>query len=101
MGQHNYLPKYVMFWGVQHSADLLHGNLLIVVQKVQRRVQMFAKVSENLTGPILLKSFNCNNHIVLVAIETFQHYRIGEIFGNLCKHLDFGASALHFSFTIR
>ena len=54
---------------------------------------MFRKVSVKLTGPIVLKSFNCNNHIVLVAIGTFQHYRVGEICGNLCKLLDW---PLHF-----
>ena len=61
---------------------------------------MFRKVSDKLTGPIMLKSFNCSKHYVVAAIENFQHYRTGEIFGNLCTNLDFGASALHFSSTI-
>ena len=57
------------------------------------KFQKCTKVSRNLTGPIMLKSFNCSNHIVLAAIETFQHYRAGQISGNLCTLLDW---SLHF-----
>ena len=54
---------------------------------------MFRKVSDKLTGPIMLKSFNCNKRIALVAIETFQYDQSGEFRGNLPKHLK---TALHF-----
>ena len=52
-------------WGVQRLAELLYANLLILSRKVQRRVQICAEVSENLTGPIMLKSLIFSKHIVV------------------------------------
>ena len=59
------------------------------------KFQKFTKVSRNLTGPMMLKSFNCSNHIVLAAIETFQHHRTGERCGKLSTTLKIAPVALH------
>ena len=85
-----------MYGGVQRLAELLYRNLMILVRKVQRHVQICAEVSEILTGPIMLKSLIFSNHYVLAEKQAFQQHPIGQICGNLCTLLEFAAIPLHF-----
>ena len=56
---------------------------------------MCREFSTNLTGSMVLKSFNCSKRYVLAAIETFEHHRTDEICGKLSTNLKIAPVALH------
>ena len=58
-------------------------------------VQSCRGISANLTGPMVLKSFNCSKRYVFAAVETFEHHRTGEIGEKFSTNLEIAAVALH------